>query len=194
MYTDAGDSDPNTNDTRTTKCSDVDGLKPFNPIEIFERELVPGVSVSDLGIPQEVTDNVETLAAAYKALFLTLVIGIALAGLSLVFALVVGWKESRLIAFLAAIVALLAFLSLGASAAIATVIATMLVDIVNKEAGPRINIWAENDGGKYMGMAWAGVASILVVTIYWLAGCCCGPRSNRHDRRAREKEMALNRA
>lgn len=194
VYTDAGDSDPNTNETHTTYCSPVDGLHAFNPIEIFERELVPGVTIQDLGIPQQVIDGVETLAAAYKAMFITLVVGVALSGLSLIFAILIGWKESRLIAFIATIVALLATLSLAAAAAIATAISVKLKDVVNDEAGSRINIWAENDGGKLMGMAWAAVASMLVVTVYWLVGCCCGPRSKRHDRRMREKEMVMNRA
>lgn len=181
FITDKGDNDPLTNDTVTTYCSPVDGLYAFNPVDIFETELLPGITPSDIGIPSQVEDGARTLAVAYKVMFITYAIGVAIAGLSLLLAITIGWRESRGLALALAIIATLGLLCLIVASGIATAIAIKLRNILNDWLIDSVNVRASNDGGYFLGMTWAAVAAMFFVVVYWSWGCCCarGSRSRR---------------
>ncbi|KAF8460527.1 actin cortical patch SUR7/pH-response regulator pali [Kalaharituber pfeilii] len=176
------------NRSETTFCSPIEGLYAFNPVDIFRTELIPGVTVSDLGIPEDVETGARALAAAYKAMFITFLIGIILAGLSVIFGLLIGWNDSRGIAAGMGFLALIATLALAIASAIGTALAVKLRDILNDHM-EAINVRAEHDGGKFMGLSWASVAAMLLALIYWCFGCCFGgsAKRRRQERRATRK-------
>lgn len=190
-----GESDDGTDEVgkekQTTYCSPVDGLYAFNPVDIFQTELIAGVTVNDLGIPSQVEDGAEALAIAYKVMFITYVVGVALSGLCVVLSLTVGWMETRAVAAIVGILSILAALSLAIGAAIATAIAIKLRDVFNDNMGDRLNVWAEHDGGKFMGLSWAAVFSMVVAMFYWAFGCCCGAGRRRRERREARKQEQM---
>jgi len=178
-------------DSEITYCSPVHGLYAFDPVAILETELIAGVSITDLGIPSQVEDGAKALAVAYKAMFICYVVGIALSGLCVLLSLTIGWLESRAVAGIAGILSILAALALGVGAAIATAIAVILKDVINKNMGDRLNVWAKNDGGKFMGLSWAAVFAMFVAMIYWGIGCCCcsGSAARRRKEKREQEQM-----
>lgn len=112
-----------TNDTSgnedLTNCTSQRGMFTFNPVKIFESELLPGTTLSDLGINRDkLNAAVEALKVAYRAMFVTYCIGIGFTGLCILLGLM-GFSENRLAAccnWISAVVShafLIAFLALA---------------------------------------------------------------------------------
>lgn len=183
------------NDTITTYCSPVNGLYAFNPVDIFKTELIDNVTINDLGIPSNVETGARALAVAYKVMFICYTIGVALSGLCVLLGLTVGWMETRAVAAILGILSVLAALALGIGAGIATAISVKLKDVINQYMGPKVNVWANNDGGKFMGLSWAAVFAMVLAMFYWAFGCCFGGSTGvrRRERREQRKQEQMMR-
>lgn len=183
------------NETQTTYCSPIHGLYAFNPVDIFKTELIDGVTINDLGIPSDVENGAKALALAYKVMFICYTTGVALSGLCILLGLTIGWMESRAVAAIVGMLSILAALALGIGAGIATAISIKLKDVFNQYMGERVNVWANNDGGKFMGLSWAAVFAMVLAMIYWAFGCCCGGSAGarRRERREQRKQEQMMR-
>jgi len=182
------------NDTKVTYCSPINGLYAFNPLDIFKTELISNYTINDLGIPSDVESGAKALAVAYKAMFICYIIGVALSGLCVFLGLTVGWMETRAVAAIVGLLSILAALALGTGAGIATAISVKLKDVFNEYMGSKVNVWADNDGGRFMGLSWAAVFAMMLAMIYWAFGCCCSGsarvrRRERREQRRVEKMM-----
>jgi len=184
--------DPPVNDTETTYCSPVTGLYAFNPIDIFEAQLVPGYTIDSLGISDDVKNGAHTLAIAYKVMFICMVLGVGLSGLCILLGVVIGWMESRGIAAFMALISILAVIALAGGAAVATAIAIKLKDVINQYMGGSLNVWANNDGGKLLGLAWASVFAMFLTMVYWTFGCCCGRGAARRRQRREQRKLEMS--
>ncbi|KAF8457742.1 actin cortical patch SUR7/pH-response regulator pali, partial [Terfezia claveryi] len=159
------------NSTKVTHCSPINGLYAFNPMDIFKTELISNYTINDLGIPSDVEDGAKALAVAYKVMFICYIIGVALSGLCVLLGLTVGWMETRAVAGIVGLLSILTALALAIGAGIATVISIKLKNVFNEYMGPKVNVWADNDGGKFMGLSWAAVLAMVLAMIYWVFGC-----------------------
>ena len=172
---------------QTTYCSPIDGLYAFDPVAIFQTQLIAEYTINDIGIPAEVKKGAEALALAYNVMFLAYTIGIGVSGLCLVLSLTVGWMESRVVAWVLGILSLMGAVSLAVGAGIATAIAITLRDVFNQHMGEKVNVWAKHDGGLFMGLSWAAATTMVVAWVYWMIGCC-GRGSEERARRREEKK------
>lgn len=174
------------NKTKILACTKPKLPYAFDPLDEIEQRLAEGApTLEQLGIQ---TDNVEdvinALQVAYKAMSITLVIGTALAGLSILMGLL-GLTASRLVEVCNGLVAWVGFLMLGVAAAIATAIAVKGRDVFNeyaRDAGVRAS-----ESKPLMGMIWAAVAAMLLAALWWSFTCCCG----RHGRKAGRRDEPL---
>jgi len=174
------------NDTKVTYCSPIDGLYAFNPVDIFKTELISNYTINDLGIPTDVEDGAKALALAYKVMFICYVIGVALSGICVLLGLTVGWLETRVVAGIVGLLSILTAFALAVGAGIATVISIKLKDVFNEFMGSKVNVWVDNDGGRFLGLSWAAVLVMVLAMIYWVFGCCCGGSAGRRRREMRE--------
>ena len=79
----------NTNPSKNfARCTDPKPFARFNPTEILQSELRPGISLSDLQWPSEVETAVQAIEIAMRAMFVLYCIGIGSAGLSIIGALI----------------------------------------------------------------------------------------------------------
>lgn len=175
------------NSTKVTYCSPIKGLYAFNPMDIFKTELISNYTINDLGIPSDVEDGAKALAVAYKVMFICYIIGVALSGLCVLLGLTVGWMETRAVAGIVGLLSILTALALGVGAGIATVISIKLKKVFNEYMGSKVNVWADNDGGRFMGLSWAAVLAMVLAMIYWVFGCCCGGSAGMRRRERREQ-------
>lgn len=183
---------PPVNSTQTTYCSPVVGLYAFDPVDIFQTQLIPGYTINSLGIPDQVRTGAHALAVAYKVMFICTVIGVALSGFCVLLGLLVGWMESRGIAAFIGLISTLAVIALAGGAAVATAIAVKLKDVINQYMGASLNVWANNDGGKLIGLAWASVFAMFLTMIYWTSACCCGRGASRRRQRREQRKQEMS--
>lgn len=176
------------NGTKVTYCSPIHGLYAFNPVDIFKTELISNYTISDLGIPTDVEDGAKALAVAYKAMFICYIIGVALSGFCVLLGLTVGWMETRAVAAIVGLLSIITALALAVGAGIATAISIKLKNVFNQYMGSKVNVWADNDGGRFMGLSWAAVLAMVLAMIYWTFGCCCGGSAGRRRRERREQK------
>ncbi|KAF8429583.1 actin cortical patch SUR7/pH-response regulator pali [Tirmania nivea] len=175
------------NDTRVTYCSPINGLYAFNPVDIFQTELISNYTINDLGIPSEVESGAKALAVAYKVMFICYTIGVALSGLCVLLGLTIGWMETRAVAAIVGLLSILSALALAVGASIATAISIQLKNVFNEHMGQKVNVWADNDGGTFIALSWAAVLAMVLAMIYWAFGCCCGGSAGRRRRERREQ-------
>jgi SUR7/PalI family len=76
-------SDPNA-DEEVTACSARKAFYNFDPTAIIESKLPKGLSLSDIKWPDEVTNGVNAIKAASRAMFFFYLIGIAAAGIAMI--------------------------------------------------------------------------------------------------------------
>ena len=170
-------------DELVTRCTKPAFPFSFDPVEILQDELLQGLTLEDLGFPTEdVNKVVDALETAYRAMSICFLIGVILAGVSILTGLT-AFYASRILEVLNQLVAILAFLMLGVGSAIGTAIAVLVKNVINEKAKP-INVFAVHSN-KFLGMTWASVACMLLVTMLWCCLCCCG----RHQRKQKADPM-----
>jgi len=174
------------NDTKITDCSKPEIPFKFNPIDIFESEIA-GMSLEDTGLPVDsIQDVIGALQVAYQTMSVTYVIGVAFAGLSVVFGFL-SITGSRITSLCNSIAAALAFLFLGIASAIGTVIAIRGRDVFNDRAGDSGVV--ASDSGKYLGMTWSAVGCMILASILGCVACIAGRKKNRRHSRTTEEPL-----
>lgn len=180
-----------TNKTEIISCTTPAFPFSFDPITIIETDLLQGITLAQLGFDTgNAEKTINALRAAYKAMNIMYLVGTVLCAL-LVLTSLCGFIASRLLEALNQLVAILAFISLGAASAIATAIAVIVKKVFNENAKV-INVFAENSRA-FLGMTWGAVVGVLIVMMMWCAICCCcrhSSRSGRKDERAMRVEEA----
>jgi len=92
-----GDRDSNNNE-QIKNCTKQKGMFTFDPVGIFESELLQGVTLQDLGVnTQDLDKAIHVLNVAYRTMFVTYCVGIAAAGITMILG-ALGFFESKLIA------------------------------------------------------------------------------------------------
>jgi heme/copper-type cytochrome/quinol oxidase subunit 2 len=118
--------------------------------------------------------------------------GITACGLAIIFSLIVVFLpsssspnshihhyHSRAVSFVAAALALIAFLALGIVSAIVTVIMVKATDLVNQH-GNAIGLYAYQ-GGKFLAITWSATTLMLLAVLSWVGVCCLGRRARRRE-------------
>lgn len=176
-----GEFEPNGTDPsaskNTTHCSGRNALFQFDPAQIIEDHLPGDITLEDLRWPDEIDDAVRAVRAASIAMFVFWCIGIGFAGFAIIGSAVSVFKDGRLTACGVFACSVIAFLSLGIAAAIATAIMAKATDAIN-EYGNDIGISATK-GVNFLGMAWGATAAMLVAMIVSIAQVCVGRRNKR---------------
>lgn len=186
--------DENNNKTTITNCTSPEIPFSFNPIDIIQEELAGDWTLEQLGVPVDtVEDVINALQVAYKVMSVCYVVGIALAGFTILLGLV-GLTGSRLVAFFNGLFAWLSFLLLGVASGIATAIAVKGRDVFNdhaSDAGVKAT-----ESKPMMGMTWGAVAAMFIASLVWSFLCCFrrkdrAPRESRRSRRSAESDAAM---
>ncbi|RPB00758.1 hypothetical protein L873DRAFT_740308 [Choiromyces venosus 120613-1] len=169
---------------KITNCTGQTGMFTFDPVGIFERELSQGVTLQGLGVnTQDLDAAITALNVAYKTMFVAYCIGIGAAGIAILLGFL-GFFESRLTACANWMFAVLSFLTLSIASGIGTAAAVKIRDAITREMG-KVGARAYLSK-KYLGMTWAAVICMLIVTFFW-CGACFSPRKER--RRYPRKEV-----
>ena len=108
-----GEEHPSEN---VTYCSNRTALFHFDPTTIIQKELAPGVNLTDLHWPSEIEDGVKAIEVASKVMFIFYCIGIGFAGLAVIGAAVAVLSNGRisaLVNFLLDIVSSPSFTAVG---------------------------------------------------------------------------------
>ena len=205
-----GDRDSNNNE-QIKNCTKQKGMFTFDPVGIFESELLQGVTLQDLGVnTQDLDKAIHVLNVAYRTMFVTYCVGIAAAGIAMILG-ALGFFESRLIAcanWMFAVVSLapfffslhllgppltnslfqISFLLLGVASGIGTTAGVKIRDAINREMG-KIGIRAYLSK-KYLGMTWAAVICMLIVTFFWCGACFSRRKSRTYRKDVDESQLA----
>lgn len=182
-----GDRDSNNNE-QIKNCTKQKGMFTFDPVGIFESELLQGVTLQDLGVnTQDLDKAVHVLNVAYRTMFVTYCIGIAAAGIAMILG-ALGFFESRLIACANWMFAVISFLLLGVASGIGTTAAVKIRDAINREMG-KIGIRAYLSK-KYLGMTWAAVICMLIVTFFWCGACFSRKKNRTYRKDVDESQLA----
>ncbi|KAF8247255.1 hypothetical protein K440DRAFT_307711 [Wilcoxina mikolae CBS 423.85] len=175
----------NSSNELVTKCTSPKFPFSFNPVAILKAELLQGITLDQLGFPTtDVNRVVNTLETAYKAMNICYLVGTILAGVSILTG-ATAFVASRALECVNELISLLAFLALGVASAIATTIAIKVKQVINDRAAV-INVSAGHSN-MFLGMTWAAVGCMFLVTMMWCCMCCCGGhrRKEHHDRNRR---------
>jgi hypothetical protein len=160
-----------------THCSNRTAFFHFDPTQIIENELAPGLNLSDLHWPSEIKDAVKTIEVSSKVMFVFYIIGIIFAGFAVLGAMWGVFANGRLSALVNFLLDILAFLFIGIASAISTAIIVKVVNATNKY-GADIGL-AAYKGTEFLGMTWAATAVMLLASFMWIAECCAGRRRTR---------------
>jgi len=170
-----------------TKCSNRTSFFHFNPTEIIELELKPGLNLSVIKWPDEIEDTAQEVEMAVRAMFVLYCIGIALTVIALVGSFVGFITSGRISALLNFMLSLLSFLALGLASALSTVAIVKMRNTVNKH-GRAIGITVYK-GDTFLGMTWAATGVMLLATFIWITQCFVPSR--RRTTHVHEKETRI---
>ncbi|CUS11597.1 unnamed protein product [Tuber aestivum] len=182
-----GERDSNENE-KTTNCTKQKGMFTFDPVGVFEEELLQGVTLQDLGVDtQDLDTAVNVLKVAYRTMFVTYCIGIATAGVAIILGFL-GFYESRLSACANWLFAVISFLFLGVASGIGTTVGVKIRDAINREMGEiGVRAYISN---RYLGMTWAAVICMLIVTFFWCGACFSRRKYRNHSKDLNEGQAA----
>ncbi|KAL8833867.1 MAG: hypothetical protein Q9170_004044 [Blastenia crenularia] len=155
--------DPHKN---VTRCSNHTAMFHFDPTSVIQKELKPGVNLTDLQWPSAIKDAVHAVKIASRAMFVLYCIGVALTGLALIGAFFGVLSGGRIAALGNNALSLLAMMALGIASAIATVIMSKVVNEVNKH-GTDVGVTASK-GKTFLGMTWAAAILMFVAAMAWI--------------------------
>ncbi|KAL8923129.1 MAG: hypothetical protein Q9208_004813 [Pyrenodesmia sp. 3 TL-2023] len=153
-------------DKNVTKCSNQTAMFHFDPSSVIQKELKPGIDLTDLKWPSAIKDAVHAVEMASKVMFVLYCIGVATIGLALLGAFLGVFSGGRMAALVNNMLSLLAMLSLGIASTIVSVIMAKVVNEVN-EHGTDIGVTATK-GKTFLGMTWAATGLMLVAAIAWI--------------------------
>ncbi|KAI4171081.1 MAG: hypothetical protein LQ343_004493 [Gyalolechia ehrenbergii] len=155
--------DPHKN---VTRCSNHTAMFHFDPTSVIQKELKPGINLTDLQWPSAIKDAVHAVKVASSAMFVLYCIGVAAAGLALLGAFLGVFSGGRIAALANNGLALLAMMALGIASAIVSAIMSKVVHEVNKH-GTDVGVTASK-GKTFLGMTWAATGLMFVAAIAWI--------------------------
>ncbi|KAL9004146.1 MAG: hypothetical protein Q9188_003016 [Gyalolechia gomerana] len=155
--------DPHKN---VTRCSNHTAMFHFDPTSVIQKELKPGINLTDLQWPSAIKDAVHAVKVASRAMFVLYCIGVAAAGLALLGAFLGVFSGGRIAALANNGLALLAMMALGIASAIVSAIMSKVVHEVNKH-GTDVGVTASK-GKTFLGMTWAATGLMFVAAIAWI--------------------------
>ncbi|KNG82396.1 hypothetical protein ANOM_009644 [Aspergillus nomiae NRRL 13137] len=143
-----------------TGCSTPSLLFAFNATEALTKDAGNTTSLSSLGWPSSITDDLRTFGATSQSMGVFYCIGIGLAGLAVLerlwFVIAKGPRQT----VVEASSLMLSFTMLSIPSIIATVIALQFVNLINRH-GEESGVTARY-GHQFLGMTWAAAGLLLV--------------------------------
>ncbi|KAF7590533.1 hypothetical protein BBP40_002674 [Aspergillus hancockii] len=143
-----------------TGCSHRSVLFSFDPTDALIKDTGNTTTLSRLGWPSSITDDLRTFSATSRSMGVFYSIGVGLAGLAVLerlwFLFVRGPRQT--VIEVASIMVSFAMLSIPSI--IATVIALQFVSLINRH-GKDFGVTAEY-GSQFLGMTWAAVGLLLI--------------------------------
>ncbi|KAB8227588.1 SUR7/PalI family protein [Aspergillus alliaceus] len=143
-----------------TGCSHRSVLFSFNATEALTQDAGNNTSLSSLGWPSSITDDLRAFGATSKSMGAFYCIGIGLAGLVVLmrlwFVLIRGPRQT--VVEVSSL--MLSFMMFSIPSIIATVIALQFVSLINRH-GKESGVTA-GYGQQFLGMTWAAVGLLLV--------------------------------
>jgi hypothetical protein len=167
-----------------THCSNRTASFDFDPGAALQRtldETNTGVTLSDLGWPDDLDKGIRALRDSVRATFALYCIGIGFAFFALVAFLVwtvlpsTGRDRGR--SFVGMVLAFLSFFALGIASAIGTAVAVKGNDVIDKY-GKAIGVEAER-GNRYIALTWAATALMFLASLIGFVGLCFGGRKHK---------------
>lgn len=138
------------------------------------------LNLSDISWPDDIQNGLDNLSTAIDAVFVLYAIGIAAAGLSIIFSLVAFFVNgSRLIAFGNLGLSGLSFLTLLIASIAITVVQSKAAHLINKY-GNEIGAYAYK-GKKYLILTWVGVGVMLVASVLWVGLFIVGHKNHKRE-------------
>jgi hypothetical protein len=174
--------DQSLQETRDGKSLDIQRcgrLKPgmsFDLKQKLEDDLFEGQELP-FEFPQDAEQANDILKGVSKAMGILYIIGVALTGLTVLMSILGLFISSRIFAFLTSIVAFLAFISLGVASGLLTALMVKLHEEFTRHLSQYGFSFSKSKLA--LGLTWAAVGCMLVVTLFWFFSICCGPRKNR---------------
>ncbi|KAE8351085.1 actin cortical patch SUR7/pH-response regulator pali [Aspergillus coremiiformis] len=148
-------------DSRTvTECSHRSVLFSFNATEAISTDAGNTTSLSRLGWPSSITEDLRTFSATSRSMGVFYSIGIGLAGLAVLERLWFGIFKGPRQTVVEVSSLMLSFAMFSIPSIIATVIALQFISLINhhgKESGVTATY-----GQQFLGMTWAAVGLLLV--------------------------------
>ncbi|KAL8941703.1 MAG: hypothetical protein Q9216_002076 [Gyalolechia sp. 2 TL-2023] len=148
-----------------TRCSNQSAMFHFDPTSVIQKELKPGINLTDLQWPSAIQDAVHAVKIASRAMFALYCIGAAATGLALLGAFLGVFSGGRIAALANNGLSLLAMMALGIASAIVSAIMSKVVSEVN-EHGTDVGVTASK-GKTFLGMTWAATGLMSVAAIAW---------------------------
>ncbi|PIG80122.1 hypothetical protein AARAC_011360 [Aspergillus arachidicola] len=143
-----------------TGCSHPSLLFSFNATEALTKDAGNTTSLTSLGWPSSITDDLRTFGATTQSMGVFYCIGIGLAGLAVLERLwfVIAKGPRQTVVEVSSL--MLSFAMLSIPSIIATVIALQFVSLINRH-GEESGVTARY-GHQFLGMTWAAVGLLLV--------------------------------
>ena len=160
---------PGTIHKNVTHCSNTTVNNHFDPKNTIAEQLKKHtngeIDLTNLHWPQEISDGLNALKDAQKAVFVLYCIAIVSICLALAFASLGIFRTGRLSALANMMADSLAFLMILGASAIISVIAVKATHLIN-EYGRDIGIRADR-GDKFLALTWAITALVLISWVVW---------------------------
>lgn len=152
----------------------------FDPVTIFQNELIQGQSVT---VPQSIQDDRDRVATASRWMFALYMTAVVL----LFITVLVGLTTlcTRVGSVITAIVSCLGLLFITGATLVAQIMFVIYRNAINN-AITQLNVSA-NLGTTIFAFSWAAVAASLIAFFTFTFGICCGTGETRRGWRQREK-------
>ncbi|KAK2601486.1 hypothetical protein N8I77_010934 [Diaporthe amygdali] len=187
-----------------TNCTTPMDFSYMNISAMLDKELSVGpfnISLSDLGITEDLQDQLNNLPKLFEALAIMYILGVAFSGLAILtaaaalFIIPSGGRKIPLLNFLIAALAML-FLLVGSL--LTTVGGKKAKDEIQKRGGEDIGLDMEL-GTKFQALSWAAFALMALATFYWIYETGAVHRSRRRTgagsfgrRRAKDEKYSMD--
>jgi hypothetical protein len=156
-----------------TDCSKPVAMYTFDPLEIFDSELLAGQSVM---IPTNVQDDINRLHTASRWMFALYIVGLLLAGVSLLTGLTTFC--SRMGSVIATIISFLAFVFIVVASIEAQIVFIIYRNAVNDNI-KTFNVTASL-GTTIFAFTWIASIAAFAAFFGFMIGICCGTDNRRY--------------
>jgi len=158
-----------------TSCSKPQGMYVFDPVDIFQSELLEGKSVT---IPQSINDDLSKVTTATKWMFALYITAISLAFSTFLVGLTT--LCSRRGSICSTCTACLMFMAVAIATIIAQVLFTEYRNVIN-DTITEFNVSASLGKTMFI-LSWGATAAAALAFIGFMFGTCCGDGGTRYSR------------